>query len=149
MAKFIYRMQNILDIKIKFESQARMQLASAMAKLAEEEKALESIKERKRNYEEEGIHLRLNSLHVREIIDNKNAIARMDEYIKTQLIQVRIAEKNLENARIKLQEIMKECKTYEKLREIAYDEFVLEQKRLESKEIDELTSFTYGQKEEE
>lgn len=146
MAKFIYRMQNILEIKNKFETQARMQLANAIAKLAEEEEKLVAIKERKKGYEEEGIYLRMDSLNVRNIIDNKTAIAKMDEYIKAQLIQVRIGEKNLEIARKKLQEVIKECKTYEKLREIAFDEFLLEQKALESKEIDELTSFTYGKK---
>ena len=29
MAKFIYRMQSILDIKVKLETQARMQFATA------------------------------------------------------------------------------------------------------------------------
>ena len=43
MAKFIYRMQSILDVKLKMEEQARMEFASARMRLDEEE---EKLKER-------------------------------------------------------------------------------------------------------
>jgi len=41
---------------------------------------------------------------------------------------------------------MMERKTYDKLREKAFDEFMAEEKRAESKMVDELTSYTHGQK---
>ena len=50
MAKFIYRMQNILDIKYKLEAQARSDYAVAAAKLAEEEEKLAALFLRKRQY---------------------------------------------------------------------------------------------------
>ena len=37
MAKFQYRMQSILNIKLKMEEQAKMQFAQAQAKVNEEE----------------------------------------------------------------------------------------------------------------
>ena len=40
MAKFIYRMQNILDIKLKLESQAKIAYSQANAALREEEAKL-------------------------------------------------------------------------------------------------------------
>ena len=43
---------------------------------------------------------------------------------------------------------MQERKTQETLREKAFDAFVREENRAESKVIDELTSYTYGQKQE-
>ena len=45
-----------------------------------------------------------------------------------------------------VREAMKEVKVQEKLREHAFEEFVEEQKAVESKEIDELVSYRYGQK---
>ena len=70
----------------------------------------------------------------------------MDEYIREQEKRVQKAQELLERARVRLQEVMMERKTHEKLREKAFEEFLQEESRRESKEIDELTSYTYGQK---
>ena len=47
MAKFIYRMQSILNIKEKLEEQARMDFAQANMRLAAEEEKLQQLKDRK------------------------------------------------------------------------------------------------------
>ena len=72
----------------------------------------------------------------------------MKEYIALQKVQVARAEKQLEEARYKLQVAMQESKTQEKLREKAFDEFMREENAREAKEIDELTSYTHGRKQE-
>lgn len=48
MAKFKYRMQNILAIKEKLESQAKMEYAQAKIHLNREEEILEQLKQKKR-----------------------------------------------------------------------------------------------------
>ena len=58
MAKFKYKMQNILDIKQKMEEQAKMRFAQEMIKLSEEEEKLQHIEDKKRRYEAEGLSLR-------------------------------------------------------------------------------------------
>lgn len=146
MAKFIYRMQSILNIKNQLENQAKMELGRAQRKLLEEEERLRKLCERKESYLEEGRRLRLNSLKVQSLRDNEYAVARMEEYIETQKENIRRAEEEVEEARIKLQEIMQERKMQEKLREKAFEQFIAEENAKESKEIDELTSYTYGQK---
>ncbi|MCH5250478.1 MAG: flagellar export protein FliJ [Lachnospiraceae bacterium] len=146
MAKFIYRMQSILNIKNQLETQAKMELGQAQQRLNEEEERLERLFKRKKYYLEEGRRLRLDSLNVRSLRDNEYAIARMEEYIETQKDNVRKAELRVEEARAKLEEVMKERKMQEKLREKAFDQFVHEENSKESKEVDELTSYTYGQK---
>lgn len=146
MARFIYRMQSILNIKGKLEEQAKMEFASARIRLDEEEEKLKALENRKFHYEEEGRRLREDKLHVQDILDNKNAILKMDDYILNQQLQVRRAEALLEEARIKLQDAMQERKTYERLREKAFEEFMREENARESKEIDELTSYTHGKK---
>ena len=42
MAKFVYRMQNILEIKYKIESQAKSHYSNMQAKLNEEQEKLEA-----------------------------------------------------------------------------------------------------------
>lgn len=146
MAKFVYRMQSILDIKNKLEEQAKMEFAAAKVQLDLEEEKLEIIRQRKLDYEEEGRRLRRDSLHVRDIIDNRNAITQMDEYRIHQEKCVAKAAEVLEMAREHMKEARQERKTHEKLREKAFDEFVHEENAKEAKEVDELTSYTYGQK---
>lgn len=146
MARFRYRMQSILDIKEKLENQARQELSAAQAALNEELERLEALKERKAGYEEEAAGLLSGTLKLLDIEENKTAIMKMEEYIFLQEERVRIAEKQVEKARARLQEVMQERKMHEKLREHAFEEFLEEEKKQESKEVDELTSYTYGQK---
>ena len=70
----------------------------------------------------------------------------MENYIIQQQKRVEIAERALEDARERLTAVMMERKTHETLKEKAFQVFLMEEKRQESKEIDQLTSYTYGQR---
>lgn len=144
MAKFIYRMQNILEIKYKLEDQAKTAYAVARAKLNEEELILQKLEERKENYQENLRVLMLEELHIMDIKTCENAVETMKYKIKVQILAVRQAEQELENARIALNEAMIERKTHEKLRENAFEEFKKEVDAEERKEVDELVSFKYN-----
>lgn len=146
MSKFIYRMESILSLKYKIEEQAKGEFAAARKRLDEEEERLSHLKGRKDDYEEKGRHLRENNLNVQDILENKYAISQMEEFILQQEVQVKIAENELENARLYLQEVMQERKAQEKLKEKAFEEFIKEENARESKEIDELVSYRFGQK---
>ncbi len=146
MSKFVYRMQSILNIKEKLEEQARMNFGLAMVRLREEEEKLEHLKARKHGYEDAARAGLKASLRIRTMRENKEAILRMDEYIEVQHREIEKAEKKVEQERQKLQEAIQERKIQEKLRENAFDLFMQEEKARESREIDELTSYTYGQK---
>ncbi len=146
MAKFKYRMQSILEIKKKLEEQAKNEFASARAALNEEEEKLEQLKKRKGAYEDEGRALRESTLNIMNIIENKEALLRMDEFIADQQLNVKRAEDRMEEARLALQTAMQESKTQEKLREKALEQFIKKENVRESREIDELVSYTYGRK---
>ena len=47
MARFRYRMQSILDIKLKMETQAKQEFAAAQLRLNEEDERLAALRERK------------------------------------------------------------------------------------------------------
>ena len=53
------------------------------------------------------------------------------------------AQKNVDIAQEKLNEAVRERKTYEKLRENAFDEFMQEINAEEGKAVDELVSYNY------
>ena len=146
MARFRYRMQSILDIKLKMETQAKQNFANARNALDEELQRLETLKKRKAEYEERGRELLEGTLNLKDISENKHAILRMDEFIFTQNGAVKRAEAKLETARQQLEEVMKERKTHETLKEKAFEAFLMDEKQRESKEIDELTSYLFAQK---
>ena len=146
MAKFRYSMQNILNIKLKLETQAKQEFSAAKAALDEEEERLQALKDRKCGYEQEAERLLAGRLDLRKIEENKAAIRCMEDYIELQRFNVSKAERKLEEATEKLKQVRIERKTHETLKDKAFEEFLMEEKRQESKEIDQLTSYTYGQR---
>lgn len=144
MAKFVYRMQSVLDIKYKIEAQAKAHYAMMQMRYNEEQEKLEKMIIHKRYLEDKYRKTASGSLKVMELMEAKRAIDFQRDAIKKQLIEVKVAEKNLEAARTRLNEVMKERKTHEKLREHAFDDFLLELSAEEKKEIDELVSYRYG-----
>ena len=147
MAKFVYRMQNILDIKNKLEVQARNSYAAARMKLSQEEEKLDRMFEQKKAYEENYRQQLSGNINILQINICKNAIELCKNQIKKQLVEVKVASLNLEAAQKRLGEVMKERKIQEKLREKAYEEFLQELNDHEKKEIDELVSFRFEQEE--
>ncbi len=85
-------------------------------------------------------------LNLRAIEENKEALLKMDSLVAAQCIRVDKAKENVEAARERMAEAMKERKMHETLREKAFEAFLQEENHAESKAIDELTSYTYGQK---
>lgn len=146
LAKFRYSLQSILNIKLKMETQAKQDFSAAQNALWEEQERLEALERRKAEYERMAGKLRTGNLRIRDIEDNKNAILLMGQYIVEQQEQVAAAERRVEAAREALAEVMKERKAHETLKEKAFEAFLQEENKLESKAVDELTSYTYGRK---
>lgn len=144
MAKFLYKMQSILDVKEKLESQAKIEYSIANNKLLEEEEKLRKFQKKKSGYERQYRLKMEDILDIQEINLLLRSIDIMKEIIKQQSVAVIIARKNLEAARQKLQREMQERKTHEKLKEHAFENFLTELNMAENKEIDELVSYQYG-----
>ena len=125
------------------EEQIKSKFAETKFRLDQEEVKREELENRKLLYVEKGKELRQSNLSVIELRNNHDAILRMDEWIREQDIVVNQVAYELEEVRLELIEMQKERKTYEKLRETAFEEFVAEENRLEAKEIDELVSYKH------
>lgn len=144
MARFRYRMQNILNVKEKLESQARNEFAMAAARLNEEEEKLSALNDRKSGYEQHLKELFSTILDLGEVKETENSIEIIKYHIEEQKLKVAACAQELEVARQKLTVAIQERKTHEKLKENQFEEFKAEEAAKESKEIDELVSFRYG-----
>ena len=150
MAKFVYRMQSVLNIKQQTENQTKMEFAMAQNELNEQLDILDEYVARKEKYIKEAEELRNEtSLKLQDILDNQFATAQMDAMIRQQSLIVKQYEDRVEKVRVKLTRNVQERKMQESLRERAFAEFIEEQKQEEAKENDQRTSFTYGQRQKE
>ena len=143
MAKFIYRMQNILNIKYKLEESAKQEYAEARQALAAEEQKLDALKKRKQGYYEAyqaSIQGRLDFL---EIEENANSMDILDMMIEEQNAVIRQKSKELELARQKMAREMQERKMHEKLKEKKFDEFKQELNATEKRETDEVAGYQF------
>ena len=148
MTKFSFRLESILQIKIKLEEQAKMEFAAAKMRLNEEEDKLQALKDRKEAYEQELKRLYMGNLDVRRINSTSAAIEVTETQINTQVFAVKRAEKKVAVASDKLSTVMQERKSMEKLKENKLAEYMREYNKEESKQTDELISYQYGRVEE-
>ena len=149
MAKFVYRMQNILDIKQKLEEQEKANLGLATARYNEEQMKLREVIKRQADYERQLRDLSLGTLNINEIKSCKQSITSMKVLVRDQMIAVSKAQKQMEAVRKRLNEVMMDRKMHEKLREKEFDKFLQELNYEEGKLTDELASYTYFNTEEE
>ena len=146
MAKFKYRMQNILDIKMKLETQAKIAYGIANQKYLDEQQKLQEIVLRRSSYEKILRESMMGTINVKEVSRARADVNTMKTLMRRQMVEVHKAELALEDARRALNEVIQERKIHEKLKEKAYMQFMEEEKAAESKEIDQLVSYTYNNK---
>ena len=144
MAKFVYKMQSLLNIKEKLEDQAKTAFGLAKAVLNEEEAKLAEFVAKKNQYVEQKRQEMSSSINVHELTQLEHAIKSMEYRIAEQVLAVKRAEKNVQLAQVKLENAMKERKIQEKLREHALEEFLKEMEAADQQEINELVTFRFG-----
>ena len=144
MARFRYRMQNILNVKEKLETQAKNEFAIAAAKEREEEEKLNALKARRDGYEAKLKSLVEATLDVTSIKEAEDDLEVIKYHVRMQELNLAAARQELEVARQKLTAAMQDRKTHERLKEKQFEQFKAEEAAKESKEIDELVSYRFG-----
>ena len=144
MKKFRYNMENVLQVKLKLEEQCKIAYGNARMRLNKEEEKLEELNKKRASYEDELRRLRLDRLDLFKLQQCEQAIDVMKLNIKQQTTVVKNAAHRLEVARIRLNDAVVERKTQERLKEKAFEDYMLEYEAEEQKEIDELNSFNYS-----
>ena len=144
MKKFAFSLQSVLNLQYKIEDQEKQAFREASMKLTEEEDKLRELITQMEGYENDLKEALSGTLDVMEVNNIKHSIDVMKSRIRTQMIAVHVAEKNVEAARIRLIEAVVNRKTYEKMREKAFEEYRKEAEAEEGKQIDELVSFRHA-----
>lgn len=144
MAKFIFKMQSLLSIKCKLEEQAKAEYGIELVRLREEEMKLEALIAKKEEYQDRLTDAVQDALNIREIKELENCVEHAKYNINVQKFVISQQQQRVEKAREKLDNAMKERKTYEKLKEKAFEQFKIEIEAQERKEVDELVSFRFG-----
>ncbi len=148
MAKFIFPMENLLSVKRKLEDQAKAEYGAQLAILHEEEQKLLVLQQRKEELQEQLKQQMESVLDLMRIRQLEDGVENLKYNINVQKYRILAQQKVVEQAREKLDAAMIERKTYEKLKEKAFEEFKKERAAQEQKEVDELVSFRFGNKEE-
>ena len=149
MAKFLYSMQNVLNVKYKLEDQAKSAFSQAQMRVNEAKQELLMLTQRRISYEKTKQDLMRDRLDVRKLNECEQAIHTMQYYETEQKKKVAALEAVLDNASRKRKDAMMDRKTHEKLKENEFETFLLDLNAQEKKEIDEVVSFQYNNREEE
>lgn len=145
----MYRMQNILDIKCKLEDQKKQEYAQIQRRLDDAEEYLATLEARLLQDVSNLREATTGTLDLLNIENCKNTIIFRREQIARQKGLVLSLRNETEKARVRLNEAMQERKMHEKLKENQYAEFMQELEQQESKEIDQLVSYTFNHKEQQ
>ena len=143
MAKFIFKMESILSVKQKLEDQAKAEYSIEIIKLRQEEEKLDELKKRKSEYQTKLYDAVMDTLDILKIKILEDSVENIKYNIKLQMVVIVNQQQKVDRAREKLDNAMKERKTYEKHKEKAFEEFKAEINAEEQKEINELVSFKF------
>lgn len=141
MHKFEFSLQSLLDICMAKEKQQKIQLSQAEAALAAREKELTDLSDE---------YARVRERYARELTRGMGA-PTMEQYgryftdmngsIRAARERVRAARQERDKVQKVLVETRKELKTYEKLRESQYQQYLEERKAEEDKAIADLVCY--------
>ncbi|NLM74107.1 MAG: flagellar export protein FliJ [Clostridiaceae bacterium] len=141
MAKFKFRLQTYLNLKIQLEKDARNELGLATIKLQQEKEKLKNIVDCIDLYTDKFRKACTGQIQPAKINEIKTYLEHLDHRKQIQLLNVKKAQENVDKKREKLIEIMKEKKVLEKLREHKFEEYKKEEERSEQQRVDELVSY--------
>ena len=146
MAKFQFRLQNVLNIKEKFEEQKKMELSDANQALNIEENRLQHFTLLKDN----NIGVFKDRIGSRITVKDIRDLGKINQYYSTvideQNVVVHKANNRVSCIKKELKEALIERKMYEKLKENAYTKYYQEEGKEEQKQLDEIVSYKYKKK---
>lgn len=145
MSKFKFRLEKVLDYKETVEGHKKSIYGEINRELNEQTKVLndfydaktELVKNKDGSRTTNIANLKLFNNYIGEISKN---IERQEEIVEETKVRLSTAQKELIEA-------VQEKKSFEKLKEKDYEEYIVESKKDEAKIIDEIVTFKNGLKE--
>lgn len=138
---FTFKLQKILDLKLKMEDEKKNQIASLMQSLRNKEDELGVALNEKKLKEKNLNESRDKGVSVIEIRNVNQYLSFLGKRINTIKFEISSLETNLKQKREEYIELQKERKTFEKLKEKDFEKYLYNEKKEEEKIIDQIITF--------
>ena len=138
---FRFKLQRVLDLKLKQEDEKKNQIATLMQAIKTKEDELESLMSEKKQKEFSLNDNRKRGISILEIRNINQYLLFLDKKINTLRFEISSLESNLNQKRLEYLELQKERKTFEKLKEKDYEKYLYNEKKEEEKMIDQIVTF--------
>lgn len=138
---FRFKLQRLLDLKLKQEDEKKNQIATLMQAIKTKEDELEALISEKKQKEFSLNDNRKRGISILEIRNINQYLLFLDKKINTLRFEISSLESNLNQKRLEYLELQKERKTFEKLKEKDYEKYLYNEKKEEEKMIDQIVTF--------
>ena len=138
---FRFKLQRVLDLKLKQEDEKKNQVATLMQAIKTKEDELEALISEKKQKEFSLNDNRKRGISILEIRNINQYLLFLDKKINTLRFEISSLESNLNQKRLEYLELQKERKTFEKLKEKDYEKYLYNEKKEEEKMIDQIVTF--------
>lgn len=144
MAKFVFNLQSLLNVKIQIEDNLKNELGKAMQKLEKERERLRQIEFERSELISQVSGESSRGIMVGKLKEYGAFIAFLKEKEELQKENINYAQNVVDKYREQLLKIVQEKEMLEKLKEKKYQEYLKEQFKEEQKINDEITSYKYN-----
>lgn len=142
MAKFIFRLEAVLNVKRQQEENIKNELGKAIQRLETEKQKLAGFERSKEEIISE-FNRKTKKTTVHKLIEFNSYLSLLKTNIIHQKERVNKAALDVDKIREELVKAVQERKILEKLKEKKHDEYLIEQKKLEQKTNDEIVSYKH------
>ena len=145
MKKYSFRLQPVLEIREKALEDKRLEMAKVLKLLNDYENELKTLEEKTVNYnvELEGISNSNDYINVADIAGYNNYLVDIEQKIKNQKFLIENTKKVLREKQSEVNEVLKEVKVLEKLKETQSQKFYKAIEKKEAEEIDDIITARY------
>lgn len=141
MNKFIFRYENLLGVKERYEELIRGKLNKAQKKLEDEEKQLKELEDYKKDCQHNMATQMTKGTDAGSLRTYDIFLMQLKRKILNQREVIEKCNQEVKQCRLELMKAAKEKKTFEKLREREKENFYYMEKKEEEKFVDQLVTF--------
>ena len=143
MARFKFRLQALLNIKVQMEDGLKNELGKALHKLEDEKNILKGIQDDREKCIDRFNDKSSKGVSIAKLKEYTVFISYLKNRMELQKDNINYAQESVDNYREQLVKIVQERKILEKLKEKKYQEYMKEELKEEQKFADEIASYKF------
>jgi flagellar FliJ protein len=136
-AKFKYRLQKVLDMRVKHEDSTKLDVAARQRERDTEQALLDDLKERE-NTSQRQMNDQLAAGRTADVQMSNDYLGALADQIKAQAAKVKAAETRLQEAEAAHKKAQRELEIIKKHKEKSHERWRAEEKRLEGLRLEEM-----------